>query len=159
MAISNIKGSQVALYLEKEAGTGEFTRFACADSLSLTINTEEIEVTAECDDVEDEETVVFKAFENGAIDWSGSIGGGVRRIDGADAAKNISSSELVAFQLAGRKLLLRYTEGTAAGSNRMQGTIFFTQNNPSGGGTDKAQFSANFRGTGKLEQVKVTAPA
>ena len=158
MAKTNIKGSGVFLFLEKTPDSNSYTRFACADSLSLSINTEETEVTADCDDEEaDENTVVFKAFEPGSVDWSGSIGGGVRRIDGADAGTNISSAELVGFQLAGRRILMRYQEGTATGSNRMQGLIFFTQNNLSADRTGQATFAANFRGVGKLEQVQVEA--
>lgn len=156
MAKTNIKGRQVALYLEKPAGSGTFVRYLCADSVGLTVNTEEVEVTADCEDVEDENAVVFKDFEDGAIDWTGTISGNVRRIDGDDAAINFTAAELLRLQLAGTKLKMRYSLGTAVGADRFDGTIFFTNNSLSAD-TSAATTSASFRGKGVLSPVVVPA--
>lgn len=157
MAKTNIKGRQVALYIEKPAASGTFVRFLCADSVSLSVNTEEIEVTADCEDDEDENAVVFKDYEPGAVDWSGSISGNVRRIDGSDVAGNVSSEEIMDLQLAGSVLLMRYSVGTAVGAARYQGKIFFSQNTNTADTGSSATFSANFRGKGILTKTLVTA--
>ena len=154
MAKVNIKGRQVALYLEKPAGSGSFVRYLCADTVGLTVNTEEIEVTADCEDVEDENAVVFKDFEDGAIDWTGTVGGKLRRIDGDDAATNFTAAELMKLQLAGTKLKMRFSLGTAVGADRFEGTIFFTNNNLNADSND-ATNSATFRGKGMLAAVTV----
>lgn len=155
MAKENIKGRNVALYLEKPAGSGTFVRYACADSVSLSVNTEEVEVTADCDDLEDETSVSFKDYEDGDIDWSGSISGNVRRITGTDAATNLSAEEIMDMQLSGTKLKLRFSLGTTEGAARYDGMIFFTSNQLTGERASAATFSANFRGKGKLTKSLV----
>ena len=128
MAKTNLQGRQVALYLEKPANSGQYTRFICADSVSLTVNTEEIEVTADCEDTDDENAVSARDYEPGASDASGSISGNIRRIDGADAAANLTAEELLDLQLSNSVLLMRFSLGTAVGAARYSGKIFFTQN-------------------------------
>lgn len=157
MAKTNLKGRQVALYLEKPAASGTYVRFLCADNVSLAVNTEEIEVTADCEDNEDENAVSFRDYEPGAIDASGSISGNIRRIDGTDAAANLTAEELMDLQLSGAILLMRFSLGTAVGAARYSGRIFFTQNTLTAELASAATFSANFRVKGILTKSLITA--
>ncbi len=141
MAITNIKGRDVALYLEKSPGT--YVRMKCASSVNLNITTEETEVSCV-------ESGNFKEFEPGDTSWDGSLDGGVRQATSTDAADNITAENLIDMQLAGTTFLVRFTLGTGTGAARYGGKVFITSNGTTGDRASAAALSTSFRGTGPL---------
>lgn len=158
MAKTPIKGRDVGLYIEKTAGSGTYTRVGCVGDASLDIDTEEDEST--CSD-----SVNFKEFEPGMISWAGSASLTARQLtDDAtatpaqtDATDGVSMENLIDYQLAGRKFLMRVTLGDGVGAARYGGTIFITKNGIKGQTKGVATGSLSFRGTGAL--AKTLQPA
>lgn len=151
MAILPIKGKKMGLYFEKPAGSGTYEQIGCADEVSLEVNTEEVETS--CVDSGD-----FKEFEGGDIDWTISVSGGIRQATNSptgntDADDNITAENLLDLQLAGAKLLVRFSLGEGAGTVRYGGNVLITSNSLTGARKDAGKFSTKLRGTGALAKT------
>lgn len=143
-----IAGRNVGLYVEKVAGSGQFTRILCANSLNFEVTTESIE--SDCVD-----SAEFGESEPGKITWTAGGDMTVRQAtDDAtanpaetDATDNITAENLLDYQLAGRKLQLRYQLGTKAKSPRYAGMCFITKNGFSSDNKSNGKNSVAFQST------------
>lgn len=157
----NIKGKNLALYLEKPVGSGTFVRIMCADEVGLESTTEEIEST-NCDSDDEDTGVSYKEYEAGDNSWTMNVSGGMRMITNdesgpgaADADTNISSENVLDLQLSQTKLLARVSLDLGTGAARYTGKVLITSFSGSGPRADKGTFSATLRGTGPLTKSLV----
>lgn len=159
MAISNIKGRDVALGVEKTAGSGVFTRVGCTVDLGFKITTESDEVTCGA-------STNFKEFEPGlmSIDASGTLN--VRQLTDAaavvgppaipaqtDATDGVSTENMLDYQLAGRKLKLRFTLGTGSGAARYEALFFVTSSDLKAQQKGIATYALSLQGTGAVTKT------
>ena len=163
MAISTIKGRDIGLFVEKTAGSNTYQRVGCVGDVSLDLNTEEDEATCVA-------SGNFKEFEPGQMDWSGSASLTARYATDAaavtgppavaaqtDATDNVTLTDLIDYQIAGRRLLMRVTLGVGTGMARYGGIIFITKSGIKGQVKGVANGSISYRGTGPLIKSAVTA--
>lgn len=153
MAKETITGYKVGLYIEKEDGSGDFTRVLCANSISFDVTTEALPTDCQDDDGADGN---FAVSEPGQISWTAGTEMSVRNTTGADADTNVVAAELLDYQLAGRKLQLRYQLGKVAGSPVYSGKVWISKNGFSGANKDTVKASVAFTGTGPLTKSAVT---
>lgn len=152
MAKETITGYKVGLYIEKEEGSDDYVRVLCANSISLDITTEAL--PTDCQDVDGADGN-FASSEPGQISWSAGGELSVRNFTGADIPTNVSASELVDYQLAGRKLKLQYQLGKVAGSPVYSGQVWINKNGFSGANKDTVRAAVAFTGTGPLTKSVV----
>ena len=163
MAKTLIKGRDVGFYVEKVAGSGTYSRVGCVGDVSLDIDTESDEVS--CVDSGD-----WAESEPGIHSFSGSASLTARQLTdtaavtgppavpaSTDATDNITLTDLIDYQIAGRKLLMRVTLGVGVGMARYGGTIFITKSGIKGQVKGVANGSISSRGTGPLTKSLVAA--
>lgn len=163
MAKNLIKGRDVGLFVEKTAGSGVFARIGCVGDVSLDIDTESDEVS--CVDSGD-----WSESDPGIHSFSGSASLTARQLTDApavtgppavpastDATDGVSMENLIDFQIAKRKILMRVTLGLSAGSARYGGLIYITKTGLKGQVKGVATGSISFKGTGPL--TKTLTPA
>jgi hypothetical protein len=149
-----ITGYKVGLYVEKEEGSDDYVRVLCAESITLDVTTEAL--ATDCQDTDGADGN-FASSEPGQISWTAGTEMTVRNITGADAPTNVSASELLDYQLAGRKLKLQYQLGKVAGSPVYSGQVWINKNGFSGANKDKVKAAVGFTGTGPLTKTVVPA--
>jgi hypothetical protein len=152
MAKDTITGYKVGLYVEKEDGSGTYVRVLCANSITLDITTEAL--PTDCQDDPDADGN-FAVSEPGQISWTAGTEMSVRNFSGADVDKNVAASDLVDYQLAGRKLKIQYQLGKIAGSPIYSGLVWINKNGFSGANKDTVKAAVGFTGTGPLTKSVV----
>ena len=158
MAKTVVKGKDVGLYVEKTAGSGTFTRIGCVGSVSLTITTEMDEV--DCVDSGDWKEVVA-----GQHSFEGSADLTARQLtDDAtatpaetDASDGVSLENLIDYQIAKRKILMRVTLGTGVGAARYGGYVYINKSDIKGANKGNASGSVGLTGTGPLNKTLIPA--
>ena len=123
-----------------------FQLVGCYDTMSLDLNSQELEVTCRSDGD-------FKQFLTGRHDWSIPVAGTLRHADGADATLNITAENLMDYQLNHAVLAVQFQVGNAvAGSAKAiySGNVVLTKTQVSGSIKDPGKFSTTLRGTGPL---------
>jgi predicted secreted protein len=152
MALSNIKGRDLGLYVQKTDGsTLTWVLIGCATDVSLDVDTETDETSCAANGK-------YKSFEDGQITWTAAASLNVRQADGADASANITSENLLDIQLGDtNRVQLRYQVGIGTGSARYAGDAIITKSSYKGQQKGVATFSCSFQGTGEL--VKTLVPA
>lgn len=144
MAITNIKGRDIGIYIKKGI---VYTRVGCADSASLKVNTEEVETSCVA-------TGNFKDFEPGDIDWTLDVDGATRQAtdvdDDTDATDNVTSENFLDYQLAGTILVARFSLGEGTGTARYEGNCFVTSTSLTGSRKESGKFSVSLRGKAAL---------
>ena len=150
MAITNIKGRDMGLYIKRGA---EHIRIGCSDSISLKVDTEEVETSCVA-------SGNFKEFEPGDISWSLDVDGAIRQATDAagppaqtDATDNVTAESLLDYQLAGTILVARFSLGIGVGTARYEGNVFPTSNSLSGSRKEAGKFSTSLRGSGPLTKT------
>lgn len=153
MAKNVIKGRDVAFAVEKSEGSGEFVRVGCIGDIGLSITTESDEVT--CSD-----STNFKEFEPGQISFDASGNLTVRQLTNStsgtvetDATDGVSTENFMDWQLAGRRLKLRFTLGTATGSARYEATFFITKSDLKAQIKGAATYAVSLQGTGPMAKA------
>jgi hypothetical protein len=158
MAKTVVKGKDVGLYVEKAPGSGTFTRIQCVGSVGLTITTEMDEV--DCVDSGDWKEVVA-----GQHSFEGSADLTARQLTDdtaanpaeTDATDGVSLENLIDYQIAKRKILMRVTLGTGAGAARYGGFVYINKSDIKGANKGNATGSVGLTGTGPL--TKTLAPS
>lgn len=153
MAKDTITGYKVGLYIEKDAGSGDFIRVLCANSISLDVTTEALPTDCQDDGGADG---AFAVSEPGQISWTASTEMSVRNTSGVDVDTNVVAAELLDYQLAGRKLKIQYQLGKIVGSPVYSGDVWINKNGFSGANKDTVKASVSFTGTGPLTKSLVT---
>jgi hypothetical protein len=154
MAKSNIRGRDVAFAVEKTEGSGTFARVGCIGDIGLKITTESDEVT--CSDSTD-----FKEFEPGQISFDGNGNLTMRQLtDDAtanpaqtDATDGVSAENFIDWQLAGRKLKLRFTLGKGSKAARYEATFFITSSDLKAQLKGAATYAVGLQGTGAMTKT------
>ncbi|GAC1603058.1 MAG: hypothetical protein NVS3B25_31540 [Hymenobacter sp.] len=126
-----------------------FNLIGCYDTMSLDLNSQELEVTCRASND-------FKEFLTGRHDWSIPIAGTLRHADGADATLNITAENLMDYQLAHTVLSVQFQVGNATpGSAKAiySGNVVLTKTQISGSIKDPGKFSTTLRGTGALAKT------
>lgn len=156
MAKTVVKGKDVGLYVEKTAGSNTFTRIGCVGSVSLTITTEMDEV--DCVDSGDWKEVVA-----GQHSFEGSADLTARQLTDetgeTDATDGVSLENLIDYQIAKRKILMRTTLGTGAGAARYGGLVYINKSDIKGANKGNASGSVSLTGTGPLSKTLTPAAA
>ena len=163
MAKTLIKGRDVGFFVEKTAGSGVYARIGCVGDVSLDIDTESDEVS--CVDSGD-----WAESEPGIHSFSGSASLTARQLTdtaavtgppavpaSTDATDGVSMENLIDFQIAKRKILMRVTLGLGTGAARYGGVIYLNKTGIKGQVKGVATGSISFTGTGPL--VKTLTPA
>ena len=135
-----------AITVSATAVSTTFNLVGCYDTMSLDLNSQELEVTCRASND-------FKEFLTGRHDWSIPIAGTLRHADGADATLNITAENLMDYQLAHAVLAVQFQVGNAApGSAKAiySGSVVLTKTQISGSIKDPGKFSTTLRGTGPL---------
>jgi hypothetical protein len=150
MAKTVVKGKDVGLYVEKAPGSGTFTRIQCVGSVGLTITTEMDEV--DCVDSGDWKEVVA-----GQHSFEGSADLTARQLTDenteTDATDGVSLENLIDYQIAKRKILMRTTLGTGAGAARYGGFVYINKSDIKGENKGNASGSVGLTGTGPLTKT------
>lgn len=154
MAKFVVKGRNVAFMVEKAAGSDTYTRVGCVGDISLTITTESDEVT--CSDSTD-----FKEFEPGQISFDANANLTLRQLtDDAtatpaqtDATDGVSTENFIDWQLAGRKLKLRFDLGVGSGSARYGALFFITKGDLKAQLKGAATYGVGLQGTGPMTKT------
>jgi len=157
MAKSNVLGRNVAFQVEKTAGSGTYSRVGCVGDIGLSITTESDEVTCS-------ESTDFKEFEPGQISFDASANLTLRRLTDdntanpaqTDATDGVSGENFVDWQLAGRKLRLRFDLGLGTGAARYGATFFITKGDLKAQLKGAATYAVALQGTGPM--AKTLAP-
>lgn len=154
MAKTVVKGKDLGLYVEKTAGSGTYTRIMCVGSVGLTI-------TTESDDVDCVDSGDWAESEPGQHSFDGSGDLTVRQLTDdstanpaeTDATDGVSAENLIDYQIAKRKILMRVTLGTGTGAARYGGLIYLTKSDLKGQTKGNATGSFAFKGTGPLSKT------
>ncbi|GAB3661491.1 hypothetical protein GCM10027594_31330 [Hymenobacter agri] len=162
MAKNVVKGRDVAFQVEKTTGSGDFTRVGCVGDIGLSVSTESDEVT--CSD-----STNFKEFEPGQISFDASANLTLRQLTDVpagnggtpaaqtDATDGVNGENFLDWQLAQRKMKLRFTLGVGAGAARYEAMFFITKGDLKAQLKGAATYAVALQGTGDM--MKTLAPS
>lgn len=162
MAKNIIKGKDLGLYVEKTAGSGQFTRVMCTGSIGITL-------TTDSDDVDCVDSGDWAESEPGQHSWEGSADLTTRQLTDApaaagppavpaqtDATDGVSMENLVDYQIQKRKILVRMTLGAGIGAARYSGLAYITKSDLKGQTKGNGTGSISLKGTGPLTKTLAT---